>query len=220
MEPKDEENAVDGEVTSTAKQNSPPAVSKWDNSLLLTLMAWAAVIGIVAAIALMLITLYQKKPGSNDEVIYQNGARKKTPDELSTASTSTSTDVPEPEINPSYAQSLFPTEFSSSTRTPSEPPPAVSEERIFSSAPMLKFMPLEVALGGGISSAVFNIQNDGNADLIFSLSTNTDLISTFPSSGVIKPSAHMPITVSGTSEGIVIIDSNGGHDLVIVLYKQ
>ena len=188
-----------------------------DDSLIMTVLAWAAAIGIIAAIALILVgnLLPQRETNSGGPELYPQKESSSTGD-----SSETGADTATPTFS---AQDLFPAYLSQPLPKDKEPwnfpPPAVSRQPVIFSAPMLKFMPLSVTIDSAHSQRTFFIRNDGNANLTYSLSTNDKRISVSPTSGAIPPKELVWITVTAATDGIVIIDTNGGHDVEQVFYK-
>lgn len=213
--------------TSTAKNPAPDSKKQaedkrhtpWNSSPWMTLTAWAVLIGIAAALIIMLMMLYQKNPMGSDAVNHQKGKQVRAPNEFDPLSGQNAPGLPGSGRPTSAEDSLRLNLPPQSSFINPDSPPAVSAEPIETSAPMLKFMPLSVTLSNSRPTAYFEIRNDGNADLIYNLSTNNSLISVSPTYGTLKSNQRAKITVTGYTEGIVVIDSNGGYDAVTVKFE-
>jgi len=207
-----EQNYVEAEIAANKNKKT------W-----LKLSAWAALLSVAAAVILLAILLSQKKPKNSnlskrqkDKITLEKSLI--DPNSKTNKSGKSSVTIKDNE-NTTYT---FPPDMAIEPANPGgiyENRLAVSEEPLDWEAPMLKFMPLKLDLSSANPTKQFWIRNDGRPDLTFNLSTNSNQITAVPASGHLKTDQTIYITVTGTTEGIVIIDSNGGYDNVKVEYQ-
>lgn len=217
-----DEGRSSGKEPPQPSSDSESSPSERNNGSMHTIAAWVAVIGIVAAIALMALGAYQTNSTPNDAATKPPSRRSLSPDSAGASTTNTES-APDPLGSgettpvpfPDYASPPIPKD----QEPANTPPPATSGQGVIFRAPMLKFMPLSLALGGSHPNGTFDIRNDGNSDLVFSLTTTNKLISVSPSSGKLHTDEIATITVTAAGGGGVIINSNGGYDVVKVSYS-
>jgi hypothetical protein len=186
----------------------------------LTLAAWITLIGVIAVIITLAILLFsQRKPTSKiPTTTSKKGRASRQSRDLKSALTRYAGEIQ----SSTTTEFVFPPkDVAKELGNPSiyKPQTITSQESMVWSSPMLKFMPLRLELSSKKPTDSFWIRNDGNQDLIFNLSTNSSQISVTPTSGKLATSQVAYITVTGTGDGIVIIDSNGGYDVVKIDYK-
>lgn len=190
-----------------------------DRGPIMNFITVVAFVGILAAIAIMAFFNIQQRERVEDVI-----DKLRTEEGLAIPGDSPG-ELIDPTLNvpsPGYSANklLFPNSLSERPNRPPAPgpPPAISKEAIISSGPILKTDPYQVFLSQLKQQSSFSVRNDGNMDLEFSLVPSNPNISVSPTSGILKPSQELPITVIGTTSGIIKVSSNHLHDAVEVYF--
>lgn len=215
-------NSAASEVEDETSRDSTTAMAKEateDTGPIMNFITLIAFVGILAAIAIMAYFNIQ-----------QRGEIEKKLDDLRaeqglTVPGDDRGEIVDPTLNvppPGYSADrlLFPQTLSDRPNRPpaSGPPPAISKEAVIEAGPILKTEPYQVYLSQLKQQSSFSVRNDGNMDLEFTLTPSNPNISVSPSSGLLKPSQELPITVNGTASGIIKVASNHLYDAVEVYF--
>ena len=201
----------------------------WDSGPTLKIITWVAAIGIVAAIALVAIKNLEEK-NKLDKLLNDRPIPKNTVKPKARALGSDETHLAENDPdNFASAQQFFPKDLSdpdpnraaAGPGTPDpDPPPAVSTGKVPTGWPMLKTFPYDnLYMGPSKPSTTFELRNDGSEILNFNLTTNIGAISVSPITGSLRTGESSFIKVSAGAEGTIIIRTNGGNDVMRVIWQ-
>lgn len=191
-----------------------------DNDRILNFITVVAFIGIIAAISVMALYNIQQTKKVNNSV---DEIKKKNAVEITGEDAETDLKDPTKNVPSDFsADSLFPRSLEERPNRPPDPgpPPAVSRDSIIATGPILKTEPYKVYLSDANSISSFIIRNDGNKNLEFTLTPNSDKITVSPASGTVKPAQEFPITVTATESGMIRVSSNSLSDVVEVHYNE